>query len=215
MPEKIVERVEDMSAVGTLQLIQQDDGDIIVSVSEDASGLRGPYASVEFCLPGSGGGHSPRTHAALRALMEAMEADRNDKPDSMNPETEAQAAAIDSAIIEVFRRLSDTERVAVYGAHWTQWPAYLVARVRARAAEIVTPEQTWHSRHQRAEDLSSYSAGRWQDAAQANASLQRRVEELGQEVAVECERRRKAIAERDREREIAKALKRKLDDTAA
>jgi hypothetical protein len=79
MVERVVERVEDMSPVGRLQVLQQDDGDIIVSVSEDiGDGLRGPWASVEFCIPGTGGGHSPRTHAALLELMRAMAQDERE-----------------------------------------------------------------------------------------------------------------------------------------
>jgi predicted RNase H-like nuclease (RuvC/YqgF family) len=45
--------------------------------------------------------------------------------------------------------------------------------------------------------------------------LKHRVAELEQELAVESERRRKAIDERDREREIAHALKRRLDYATA
>lgn len=83
---RVVQRIEDMSTTGRLEILQQDDGDIIVSVSEDDHGQRMPASSVEFCIPGLGGGHSPRTHAALRALMDAMahdnavDADRLVKP---------------------------------------------------------------------------------------------------------------------------------------
>lgn len=68
MTTKTVTRVEDMSRDGTLELIRQDDGDIIVTVrDEDGSG-----ASVEFCLSGNG---SPNTQKALHALFVAMERD--------------------------------------------------------------------------------------------------------------------------------------------
>lgn len=70
----IVERFEDMSPTGTLRLIWQEDGDIIVVVTrgEDDDFAQ---ASVEFCTPMSGGGNSEHTHAALRYLMAAMAKD--------------------------------------------------------------------------------------------------------------------------------------------
>ena len=75
---KKVTRPEDMSATGTLELIQQDDGDIIVAVHparED--GLRSPGESVEFC---TSGGHSPSTWRALNELMVAMALDNENYP---------------------------------------------------------------------------------------------------------------------------------------
>jgi hypothetical protein len=78
MAMKSVSRPEDMSTTGTLELIQQDDGDIIVSVHparED--GLRSPGASVEFC---TSGGHSPATWRALNELMIAMSLDNENYP---------------------------------------------------------------------------------------------------------------------------------------
>jgi hypothetical protein len=77
---RTVQRVEDMSPIGKLVLHVQDDGDIIVAVHEVGyDGLLQPGASVEFCCPGSGGGHSPRTHAALHELFKAMQADTDAK----------------------------------------------------------------------------------------------------------------------------------------
>jgi hypothetical protein len=72
---KVVERIEDMSVRGRLRIIQQDDGDIIVAVQSERDGLLQPGDSVEFCTIGTGGGRSPRTLNALRALMAAMEGD--------------------------------------------------------------------------------------------------------------------------------------------
>jgi len=72
---KTVERLEDMSSRGRLRIHQQDDGDIIVAVQSESDGLLQPGDSVEFCAPFSGGGRSPRTLAALKALMVAMEED--------------------------------------------------------------------------------------------------------------------------------------------
>lgn len=54
------------------------------------------------------------------------------------------------------------------------------------------------------------------DAAEAERdALKQRVDAVEQELGVECERRRKAIAERDREREIADALKRRVEELEA
>lgn len=69
---KIAERFEDMSRRGRLRVLQQDDGDMIVCVIEDMESggcCAGLSASVEFC---TSGGKSPKTLAALRALMLAM-----------------------------------------------------------------------------------------------------------------------------------------------
>lgn len=67
-------RVEDMGS-GSLEVLQCDDGDIHVTVRED--GELGFGQSVEFCLSGC---DSPRTHRALIDLLDAMAADRKDRP---------------------------------------------------------------------------------------------------------------------------------------
>jgi hypothetical protein len=84
----IVERLEDMSPTGRLQLIQQDDGDVCIQVIEDdGNGEIESIACVEFCMPFTGGGQSPRTLVALKRLMKAMEEDNNDKClNGRNPE---------------------------------------------------------------------------------------------------------------------------------
>lgn len=72
------ERFEDMSPRGRLRVLQQDDGDMIVCVIEDMESggcCAGLTASVEFC---TSGGKSPRTRAALLALMQAMAEDNAD-----------------------------------------------------------------------------------------------------------------------------------------
>ena len=69
---RIAERFEDMSQRGRLQVLQQDDGDVIVTIIEDMdsrSPCAGLGASVEFC---TSGGKSPKTRAALVALMLAI-----------------------------------------------------------------------------------------------------------------------------------------------
>ncbi len=75
----IAERFEDMSQRGRIRLIEQDDGDVCVAVIEDPnSGNGGCMACIEFCSPYAGGGKSPRTLAALKALMRAIAEDNAD-----------------------------------------------------------------------------------------------------------------------------------------
>lgn len=74
-----VTRLEDMSAVGRLHVMYDNDGDIIVSVQEQTyDELIGPSRCVEFCTIGIGGGGSPRTYKALQDLMVAMQQDNED-----------------------------------------------------------------------------------------------------------------------------------------
>ncbi|TXT24394.1 MAG: hypothetical protein FD131_4991 [Rhodocyclaceae bacterium] len=73
---RFIVRKEDMSVSGRLRLLRQEDGDMCVSVIEDD----GNQASVEFCAPVSGGGKSPKTLAALRALALAMMEDNQHDP---------------------------------------------------------------------------------------------------------------------------------------
>lgn len=76
------ERFEDMSQRGRLRIWQQEDGDMIVEIVPDPNRREivrfGNPAHVEFCQPGFGGGKSPRTVEALRALMRAMADDNAD-----------------------------------------------------------------------------------------------------------------------------------------
>ena len=74
-----VRRLEDMSAVGRLHLMLDDDGDVIVSVhSQTDDELISCGENIEFCTTGMGGGGSPRTYDALRNLMQAMHDDNLD-----------------------------------------------------------------------------------------------------------------------------------------
>ncbi len=74
----IVDRKEDMSPDGYLKLIQEEDGDIIVTVlsGKRNGGILGS-ASVQFCTR-TGGGRSYRTREALQALMRAMARDNEE-----------------------------------------------------------------------------------------------------------------------------------------
>lgn len=73
MPQTVI-RKEDMSPDGQLRLTLQDDGDVLVTTMSS----QGDSVTVEFCSTGSGGGASPRTQKALRALFEAMVLDNED-----------------------------------------------------------------------------------------------------------------------------------------
>lgn len=75
-----VERHEDMSRLGRLVLILQPDGDVIVAITPDPEARSWERQSVEFCLPGSGGGRSPKTLRALKLLATAMKEDNAEHP---------------------------------------------------------------------------------------------------------------------------------------
>ncbi len=75
---QIVERNEDMSPIGRLVLFLQVDGDVIVSIRSDPREFS--QTSVEFCQPFTGGGRSPHTLKALKALAVAMERDNTNSP---------------------------------------------------------------------------------------------------------------------------------------
>lgn len=73
--ERDVGRIGDMSQVASLRVGLDADSDVYVCIHGEAGS-----GSVEFCVPGSGGGASPRTRAALIGLMVAMEADNAETP---------------------------------------------------------------------------------------------------------------------------------------
>jgi hypothetical protein len=79
----IIERNEDMSPMGRLALVLQEDGDVIVAVRPDPEERH--QTSVEFCQPSSGGGRSPATIRALRALAVAMKEDNAQRPIITDP----------------------------------------------------------------------------------------------------------------------------------
>jgi hypothetical protein len=60
----------DMDPDARLWATVQGDGDVCLSIADD-DGLH----TVEFCAPGTGGGKSPRVHAALRQLANAIRLD--------------------------------------------------------------------------------------------------------------------------------------------
>lgn len=105
MTENEVSREEDMSPDGKLILFQQDDGDIIVTVQESLELLGPSRASVEFCIPGTGGGGSPETHRALRDLMEAMRAD----DDGTTVKHDVPVASIQAMIDLIWDRHSQSD----------------------------------------------------------------------------------------------------------
>mgnify|MGYP003394460097 FL=1 len=74
-------RREDRSQRGELQLIQQDDGDIIVCcLGVDSCGDLYQSSHVEFCSVGAGGGKSPKVMEALIQLMNAIDEDNARNP---------------------------------------------------------------------------------------------------------------------------------------
>jgi hypothetical protein len=74
---EFVSRKEDMSPNGCLRLFKQDDGDVCVAVlAQD-----GTMASVEFCVPGMGGGRSGCTLNALNELAMAILEDNKTFPE--------------------------------------------------------------------------------------------------------------------------------------
>jgi hypothetical protein len=74
---KTVGRKEDMSVRGRLLVFRQEDGDMCITVVDD----EGNSGGVEFCTIGQGGGRSPNTLKALRALGLAIMADNEADPD--------------------------------------------------------------------------------------------------------------------------------------
>lgn len=74
-------RFEDMSPRGHLVLMQQEDGDIILTIRPDPDDPPVSIWSVscEFCtMPG--GGQSPKVLAALRRLMDAIDEENAERP---------------------------------------------------------------------------------------------------------------------------------------
>jgi hypothetical protein len=70
-----VGRIGDMSKSAHMRVGLDADNDVFVSIWDDQGG-----ASVEFCVPGFGGGKSGRTREALIALMVAIELDNAECP---------------------------------------------------------------------------------------------------------------------------------------
>ena len=69
-----------MSPFGSLTLLLQDDGDVVVFLRGRDSVGDPAQAEVEFCDPGAGGGRSPSTLKALRALAVAIQEDEATLP---------------------------------------------------------------------------------------------------------------------------------------
>lgn len=77
-------RPGDMSPMASLNVHLQDDGDIVVWIGHPKYPLPDGEKEVEFCTVGSGGGRSPHTLNALRALMEAIKKDNETAPISVD-----------------------------------------------------------------------------------------------------------------------------------
>lgn len=92
--ERRVGRREDMSPTGHLEVMLDGDSDVIVAVTTGSGVDDFAQASVEFCTVGVGGGGSPRTRAALIALMLAIEADNAESPRKAWPPAEGRPAVV-------------------------------------------------------------------------------------------------------------------------
>lgn len=85
-PNTFYDRREDMSPDGTLRLLMETDGDMILTVVQTQSEMTGlrhefpVFASVQFCTY-SGGGKSPRVREALIALADAIREENETNPD--------------------------------------------------------------------------------------------------------------------------------------
>jgi len=77
---KMYERYEDMSSDGRLSILQQDSGDIIISIEPSKEDAHYHYPSIEFCTCSNGGGQSPTVLEALYELMKAIEMDNQFYP---------------------------------------------------------------------------------------------------------------------------------------
>lgn len=74
------QRYEDMSPLGQLVVMMQEDGDMIISMYLDPDSRPTMMPSMEFCAIGAGGGQSPHTREALKNLYEAIKKDNEEHP---------------------------------------------------------------------------------------------------------------------------------------
>lgn len=78
---KHVSRKEDMSPLGQLRILHDEQGDVhIVVYEDDGDGFICESAAIKFCSCGMGGGKSPNTMRALVKLMEAIDLDNEYYP---------------------------------------------------------------------------------------------------------------------------------------
>ena len=77
---EVARRYEDMSQLGQLALMMQEDGDVIISLHLTPGSRPTMMPSMEFCTPGAGGGQSPHTRKALINLYEAIQKDNAENP---------------------------------------------------------------------------------------------------------------------------------------
>lgn len=93
--ERMVGRMGDMGPPGHTHMTVMLDGDsdALVSIWQQEQENDGKLANIEFCT-GFGGGGSPRTRAALIALMVAIEADNAESPRKQWPPAEPLALGV-------------------------------------------------------------------------------------------------------------------------
>ena len=142
-----VGRFGDMSQFAHLRVGLDGDNDVYVSVYDDKGG-----ASIEFCVPGSGGGASPRTREALIGVMVAMEQDNTADP--LRDWWKARGA--DPAPVErvgqeaVRKRFDEIEREICEGKHTA---ASVFTQMRT-AAFYTTPQPEPTAAQLDAQDLA-------------------------------------------------------------
>ena len=76
---EINRRYEDMSRLGHIEVYQQTDGDMILSICPDPDAPPSYRVSVEFCTY-PGGGQSPKVRLALQNLMQAIIEENKENP---------------------------------------------------------------------------------------------------------------------------------------
>lgn len=81
-----------------LRVVQEDDGDMLLVINDSE---KKRTASIQFCMPSSGGGQSPKTIQALRSLARAMAEDaiRRPQPDC-DPGEEFTVGPADPMLID-------------------------------------------------------------------------------------------------------------------
>ena len=83
---EIYKRYEDMSQLGHIQLLVEDDGDVILTVYPDPDAGQHFGTSAQFCTV-AGGGQSHKTRMALIQLIEAIKEDNIKYPQCRGAES--------------------------------------------------------------------------------------------------------------------------------
>lgn len=90
---KSTSRQGDMGEGLKLEVLREDDGDLIVSIM-GVHDRFSPTHAIQFCVPGTGGGTSPKTWRALLDLQAAMYDDNLGRPQRVPPRPEAPISVV-------------------------------------------------------------------------------------------------------------------------